>query len=46
MQQILNSMKKLSEEKPEQVNSNEIISDYSFCLQLIVEEKELDIDAG
>lgn len=38
-------MTKFREEKPEQVNSNEIISDYYFYLQLIVEEKELDCEA-
>jgi hypothetical protein len=31
---------------PEPLNSNELISDYSFYLQLIIEEKELDCDTG
>jgi hypothetical protein len=37
-------MTKIREKKPEQVNSYETISDYSFYLQLIVEEKELDCE--
>ena len=33
-----------SETEIEVVNSNEIISDYHFYLQLFLEEKELDFD--
>jgi hypothetical protein len=39
-------MSKPQKYKTEPVNSNELISDYSFYLQLIIEEKELDCETG
>jgi hypothetical protein len=39
-------MSKPQKYKTEPVNSNELISDYSFYLQLILEERELDCEAG
>ncbi len=44
--EIQGKIMEIKEYEPETVNSNEIISDYHFCLQLLWEEKMLDFENG